>query len=101
MPESFLPGPLYLLCYMVRNVKNGDILYRFRVSRNGRSVDAQGPPDYSPQGGKTLKGTLPCGAPSVILTAEGARLFYEEERPDGTRVIRTAFCPKTSYVGIR
>jgi hypothetical protein len=94
-------GQFYILCYMVRNVKNGDILYRFRVSRNERSWIAQGPPDYSPSGGKTLKEMLLCGAPSVIFTAEGARLYYEEERPDGTRVIRTAFCPKTSYVGIR
>jgi len=84
-------GDYYLLCYMATKDSGENVVYRFRVSPNARSWLAQGPPDFVPAGAESYGGL------AVVYTAEGARLFYYEEREDGSRQIRTAFCPKSAY----
>lgn len=100
-------GQYYLLVYTARDEDKNRFSIVTKISREARSWFSKGPPEFVVE--RPLRGLIP----AMIFTAEGARLFYpqglevkdtdaEKSRrnpPSRGCVLRTAFCPKSAYVG--
>jgi predicted GH43/DUF377 family glycosyl hydrolase len=100
-------GNYYILVYIAHDEDRNRFSIVTKISREARSWFAKGPPEFVvEQPPRDL-------IPAMIFTAEGARLFFPELLPVKNRdpetnpqkhpsrgcVLRTAFCPKSAYVG--
>jgi hypothetical protein len=83
-------GDFYLLTYVAEG-GSGKFSVVTKISRDARSWTANGPPEFP------LSSHADHSAPWILFEANGARLFYGEEQPDNTTVLRTAFCEKKNY----
>jgi hypothetical protein len=100
-------GNYYVLVYAAHDEDKNSFSIVTKISREARSWFAKGPPEFAIE--RPLRGLIP----AMIFTAEGARLFFPETLPvkeiDAGKlpgkppsrgcVLRTAFCPKSAYVG--
>ena len=96
-------GQYYLLVYTARDEDKNRFSIVTKISREARSWFSKGPPEFVVE--RPLRGLIP----AMIFTADGARLFFPESLPvkevdprkSASRgcVLRTAFCPKSAYVG--
>lgn len=100
-------GNYYVLIYVAHDEKKNRFSIVTKISREARSWFAKGPPEFVIE--RPLRGL----SPAMIFTTDGARLFYPEAlevkqtngkdlprtSPNRGCVLRTAFCPKSAYVG--
>lgn len=96
-------GNYYILVYVARDEDKNHFSIVTKISREARSWFSKGPPEFPIE--RPLRGLIP----AMIFTAEGARLFFSEalaakevdprKSASGGCVLRTAFCPKSAYVG--
>ena len=100
-------GNYYVLVYVAHDENKNRFSIVTKISREARSWFSKGPPEFVVE--RPLRGLIP----AMIFTAEGARLFYSQglevkdtdaeksgrETPSRGCVLRTAFCPKSTYVG--
>jgi hypothetical protein len=80
----------YILTYVAEE-KPGKFSVVTKISRDARSWTRKGPPEFP-----LVSHAAHC-APWMLFEANGARLFYGEEQPDNTLVLRSAFCEKKNY----
>lgn len=100
-------GNFYVLVYAASDEDTNRFSIVTKISREARSWFSKGPPEFVVE--RKVRGLIP----AMIFAAEGARLFYPQglEVKDGDAqklpgnppsrgcVLRTAFCPKSAYVG--
>ena len=100
-------GNYYVLVYTARDEDKNRFSIVTKISREARSWLSKGPPEFVVE--QPLRGLIP----AMIFTAEGARLFFPQgleakdvdgkdlprKAPSRGCVLRTAFCPKSAYVG--
>ena len=83
-------GEFYILTYVAEK-EAGKFSVVTKTSRDARRWTAKGPPEFP------LVSHAAHSAPWMLFEADGARLFYGEEQPDNTLVLRSAFCEKKNY----
>jgi predicted GH43/DUF377 family glycosyl hydrolase len=96
-------GDYYVLVYAAHDEDKNRFSIVTKISREARSWFSKGPPEFVVD--RPLRGLIP----AMIFTADGARLFFPEslpvkevdtrKSPSRGSVLRTAFCPKSAYVG--
>jgi predicted GH43/DUF377 family glycosyl hydrolase len=96
-------GDYYVLVYAAHDEDKRRFSIVTKISREARSWFSKGPPEFVVD--RPLRGLIP----AMIFSADGARLFFPESLPvkevdagkSSSRgcVLRTAFCPKSAYVG--
>jgi len=83
-------GDFYILTYVAEEAPTKFSVVT-KISHDARSWTAKGPPEFP------LISHAAHSAPWMLFEANGARLFYGEEQPDNTLVLRSAFCEKKNY----
>lgn len=84
-------GDFYILVCIARDQREWRVVVK--TSSNARSWTAAGPPEFR------LASHSPHVAPWVVFTPEGARLYFAEQHEKKGSILRTAFCPKSAYLG--